>query len=144
MVAGDFDGDRIRVGFGKHFVKTEIVQPLVILNAPPIHFDILDSVQYDVNRCYNTNTCEHRSTYVYQNDQQVRVESNVSSDWGVSSTLSAGGTFGAIGVSAKVTAKYGEQFSNVQGSTQKISVITEVSARERSERHSASAETAAR
>jgi len=130
MIAGDFDGDRVRVGKGTKYVKTEIVQPLLILNAPPIHFDILDSIPYDVNKCYNTNTCEHKSTYIYQNDQSVRVESNVSRDWGVSATLGAGGTFGPIGVSAKVTAKYGEKFSNTQGNTQKVTVITQVSARE--------------
>jgi len=130
MIAGDFDGDRVRVGKGNKYVKTEIVQPLVILNAPPVHFDVLNGTTYDVCECYNNNSCQHRSTYIYQNDQQVRVETNISRDWGVSASLGAGGTFGPIGVSAKVTAKYGEKFSNTDNNTQKVTVITEVSAKD--------------
>ncbi len=130
MVVGDFDGDRVRIGAGRKYVRTDIVQPLVILNAPPIHFDILDSVAYDVNKCYNQNTCEHKATYVFQNDNQVRVQSTVTRDWGVSSTLSAGGSLLGVGVNAKLTARYGENFSKTNSSTQKVTVITEVSARD--------------
>ena len=52
IVMGDFDGGGLSLGKPKYFRKSTIQQPLVILNAPPIHFDVIDGAVYDLNGCY--------------------------------------------------------------------------------------------
>ncbi len=111
LAIGDFDGDRVRVGQGRRYVKTKIVQPLVILNAPPVQFDILGNTTVDLNTCYNGQNCDFRSIYKTSSSSTELVSTTVERTWGVSASLSGGGTFAGLGVEASVTAKYGEKFS---------------------------------
>jgi hypothetical protein len=72
----DFDGD-IRLGAPRKFSVTKILQPLVILNAPPVHFDIFDDVKYDVSLSYNENSGKFVSSYVKESSQFAEVETEV-------------------------------------------------------------------
>lgn len=128
LAAGDFDGNDFIVGKPAYFRKNNIVQPLVILNAPPVHFDILHETAYDVTQCYNGNACAFSSTYYTANSTQIDVSTEVHQDWGVDAKLSAGGTFGFVDVGGYMSASYGEQFSNVSGTSTIINISTEVSA----------------
>lgn len=125
MIVGDFDGDAVRLGPPTRQTRSDITQPLVVLNAPPIHFDIIDGQVYDLGQCFDGN-CEHRA--IYQNAQTVQMEvsTQVSSDWGVSQSIEAeiGGNFGPISASVRgsLERQYGEGFTNVQGSSQTVRV----------------------
>ncbi len=48
LQTAEFDAD-IRLGKPARYSITKILQPLVILNAPPIHFDVLGGESYDVS-----------------------------------------------------------------------------------------------
>ena len=52
IAMGDFDGDKVRVGKPIRYVITDIVQPMVILNAPPIHFDKIGNDIFDLSGCF--------------------------------------------------------------------------------------------
>ncbi|MFQ5628708.1 MAG: T9SS type A sorting domain-containing protein, partial [bacterium] len=126
LVTGDFDGDAVRLGPPARETRTNIVQPLVILNAPPIHFDVFNSQAFDVNKCYNGNTCEHRAIYENAQSIEMEVSTQVNADWGVSKSLSvsAGASYGPVSasVTGTLSRRYGEGFSNVSGESQAYKV----------------------
>ena len=129
MAVGDFDGDAVRLGPPTRQTRSDIVQPLVILNAPPIHFDVIDGQVYDINKCYNDNpdiNCEHRARYINASSVTNEVVTEVSGDWSVTKSLTAEASaeYGPVeaSVSANLTRTYGKGFKNVNGSTESFYV----------------------
>jgi hypothetical protein len=130
IALGDFNGDRVRLGSPSRYQITDILQPMVILNAPPIHFDIFNGVVYDLNGCYNGNNCDFYSQYQKVSSQSVEVQSEIHRDWGVSASLSGGGSILGLGVKASMTANYGEKFQRTSNSSQTVTVGIQVTASE--------------
>ena len=125
----DFDTE-IRLGAPKRSSITKIVQPLVILNAPPIHFDIFEGTSFDISQSYNENEGNFISSYVKQSSQMAEVQTEINTDWGISATLSTSHSFFGVSVSSYLTTSYGEKFSKVEGSSQKVTVGISVDAKE--------------
>jgi hypothetical protein len=111
LVLGDLNGDAVRLGKPRLFSKEYVIQPTVILNAPPVHYDIINDTPYDVCFSYNENDPEFVSSYAYTNSSDKQVETEIHGDWGISASLSAGGSFLGIGAKTTLTTKYGEGFS---------------------------------
>jgi hypothetical protein len=111
IAPGDFDGDAVRLGKPRLFSREYVVQPTVILNAPPVHYDIISDTSYDVCFSYNENDPEFVSSYEFTNSADKQVETEVHGDWGISASLSAGGSFLGVGARTTLTTKYGEGFS---------------------------------
>ncbi|MBI5662995.1 MULTISPECIES: VCBS repeat-containing protein [Ignavibacterium] len=130
LALGDFNGDRVRLGTPNRYQVTNILQPMVILNAPPIHFDVINGIIYDLNSCYNGNNCDFYSQYQKVSSQSVEVKSEVNRDWGISASLSGGGNILGLGVKASMTANYGEKFQRVSNSSQTVTVGIQVTATE--------------
>lgn len=128
LVAGDYDGDIFRIGPGKKYNKTDIVQPLVILNAPPTHFDMIEGEIYDVNECHNGNNCESYANYTTTTSEEISVSTTLRESWGVSSTLSGGGKVLGIGVEAYLTGTYGKNFEKTTGSSETVTIQQSVTA----------------
>lgn len=122
MISANLDEDDIHLGNPKRFQKTEIVQPIVVLNAPPIHYDILDSTPYDLCYAYNDNNCQFSSSYQKQSESSVEVSAEVVKSWTTSKTLS--GSFSAFNISigASLSEKYGKNFSKYGSSSRSISI----------------------
>lgn len=118
IALGDFNGDRVRLGSANHYHKTFVKQPLVILNTPPIHFDIFEPnpATHDISGCFPNLNCGFSSDYIQSSTQDTTLTVEVHSDWGVDASLSAGGNFFGIGVQASIKTSYDEGFGNVQGS----------------------------
>jgi FG-GAP repeat len=126
LAAGDFGANGIRVvGTPRRSRKSEIAQPIVVLNAPPTHFDVFGGTPYDVSKCYGANiaTCEFVAEYVKQTQQSMEVETEVHTDWAVSTTVSGGFTIPIlkVGVEASLTSTYGQGFSKYAASRQTFS-----------------------
>lgn len=128
MALGDFDGDAVRLGTPRRFYKKTVIQPTVILNAPPVHFDVFNDTCYDVSLAYNENECLFKSFYLTQSGLEKEVQTEVHRDWGMSSSLTAGGSFLGIGASATLSAHYGEGFSKTDKNAQTITVSVAVDA----------------
>jgi hypothetical protein len=126
-LSGNLDGD-IRLGKPKRYSVTEILQPLVILNAPPIHFDVFDDQIYDVCRSYNEYESKFSSNYIKESQQSTEVRTEINRDWSMSTTLSGGFSFWGLSVSSHLTQKYGKKFSKVDGSSHTVTVGFEVAA----------------
>lgn len=126
---GDFDGDAVRLGTPTVQTVTDIVQPLVILNAPPIHFDVFNDQNFDINKCFNLETnenCEHRAVYENASSSEFEVSTQISTDWGLSASVSSSGgaTVGPVSgsISATISGAYGEGFSKYEGASQTVTV----------------------
>lgn len=108
-------GDPVRGGY-------TTLEPTVILNAPPTHFDVLDGKMYDPNFCYAGNqymvpaVCLFDSTYEHVQESTTEVTSESTEDWAVSATLNTEfDLFGAVTIEAEFTGGYGENFKEING-----------------------------
>ena len=112
IVLGDFDGNAIRTEYVRHIAKNSVLQPLVILNAPPIHFDYLDGIRYDVNKVYDPNSA---NTFyaVYEKSTSTQFETKVKSDWGYSEKfkVDGSGTFDFLSLSSSISNTIEKKFS---------------------------------
>ncbi|MEM6346876.1 MAG: T9SS type A sorting domain-containing protein [Bacteroidota bacterium] len=123
---GAIRGGRFRLQQPRSFEK-QIFRPLVVNNSPPYHFDIIGNDTIDLFNCYANGTfgldCKmFKSTYATENSIDTTLETTMTSDWGLSSTLSAAGNVGGVGLKASITGSYGEQFSNSASGTESFEV----------------------
>jgi len=121
------DGD-IRLGSPSRYSVTEILQPLVILNAPPIHFDVLDNQVYDVCTSYNENDPQFIASYLKESSQLTELETEINRDWALSTSVSAGFSFWGVSVSSHFSQTWGEKFNKVDNTTTKVTVAIAVDA----------------
>lgn len=140
----DIDGDSVRLGPPiRHITVSGVDQPLVILSAPPIHFDVCpdDEPQcgcpegllecddpseagiLDPLDCYPDfqSGCPYTAVYQTEAGSEKAVSHNYSADWQVANeTTGCFGTACTTGLGGKVevslSTSYGEQFSSTQSS----------------------------
>ena len=100
------------------------VEPSVILNSPPTHFDILDGQAYDPNFCYQGNqymvppVCFFNSEYERETDASTEVRSESTEDWSVSAKVTTDfSILSVVDVNAEIRGGYGEKFSEDNGTT---------------------------
>lgn len=102
IALGNFDGMNFTIGEPTHSVAQGVVEPIVVLNAPPVHFDKFGSDLYDLNECYNGGDCDFQTTYVKQSSSSIEVSATEQSDWAISAGLSVSGS---VSVGAEVSAE---------------------------------------
>lgn len=129
IAIGNFDGTSFTIGAPTVYSKTNVIQPLVVLNAPPVHFDMFAGTTYDVNRCYSGSVCDFTATYTRSLSTVFEVKTTVKNDVGFSAGV---GGSGSVGVSAGVSAdtnyewyivgKVGLHWSNDSTSRKSVSV----------------------
>lgn len=138
IAVGNFDGFDFTIGQPYHYTQSNIVQPLVILNAPPVHFDVINGQPYDVNECYNGGDCNFLSKYIKQNTNSVEVTTKVHKDWAISAGIGGSGSVVATPLGAGATFNYeayllykhGAHFNKDSTNITTVSVGVEVLAKE--------------
>ncbi len=124
LTAGDFDGKSIRLGNPTYYHVTNIVQPLVILNAPPTHFDVFNDTSFDVSNSYNGQTSDFYSDYFTTKETDFEMETELHTGWSVGGSVE--GTFVIpeleIPVKVKVDADYGHNFSKTSSSSESFTI----------------------
>jgi hypothetical protein len=130
LSAGTFDGGAVRLGPPGHWSKTDILQPIVILNAPPVHFDVFEGVKYDISRSYPPNTCQFYSRYEKKSQSSVEVQTKVSSCWATSQSFGLNVSYYGLGVHSSFEQRYGRNFSKIDGSTKTVTIAVQVDAKE--------------
>jgi len=137
IAIGNFDGSSFTIGRPKVYSKNNVIQPLVILNAPPVHFDMFGGTKYDVNRCYSGAACDFTSTYIKVQTNNIEVKTTVKNDLGFSAGVGGSGSVGvSAGVSAETTyewyivGKFGAHWSNDSTSRKSVSVGSDAMAAE--------------
>jgi len=131
IAAGDLDGDAIRIGNPTYSQYTEFSQPTVILNPPPVHFDILNDTIFDINNAYNDNFLNSGFSSVYENivTQSDEIVSEATTDWGLDLNLAYSTNYMGFGVRASMNAAYGEKFSKINANRKTVSIGSSTTAR---------------
>ena len=80
VALGNFDVCNFTIGQPTHSSVYDIVQPIVILNALPVHFDMFGTNIFDINNCYNGGNCDFVSTYKKLNTTSIEVSTKVHKD----------------------------------------------------------------
>jgi hypothetical protein len=143
LVAGNFGDRGVRVDKPNFYRRTDIVQPLVILNAPPTHFDVFGESVFDVTGCY-TGNCGFSATYFKEVQKSFEMSAEIRGDWQVGAGIEAGisnilgdvpvageivddvaGALG-FGLDFSLEASYGEGFSKIMGSERILRVEQEI------------------
>ena len=129
FISGDADGDAIRVGRPRYYEVKSLQHPLVILNAPPIHFDVINGQGFDLNDCFlNEDPCGFSATYETQQSVELVAETEVSREWAVSGEVT-GEISGPLGqFEASMMASYGNSFSKYNNSIEKLTVNASIKA----------------
>lgn len=128
IAVGNFDGCDFTIGQPSHYTKSNVVQTLVVLNAPPVHFDVLNGQTYDVNQCYNGGDCDFFSQYIKSLDNKIQVSTKVNRDWEVSAGVHLSGDISVapwgvgttINYEAYFLHKWGKHFSKDSTSIKEV------------------------
>jgi len=120
IAMGDFDADRMRLGEPVHYSRRGVLQPSVVLNSPPVHYDILDGTSYDLSGCFPDQSCGFSSTYTQTSSNAMTVSVEYHQDWGASATS----TSELEALKLKATATYGERFSESHTDRETITIST--------------------
>ena len=127
MAAGDFDGDGIRLRKPHRFTAESVIQPTVILNAPPVHFDVINDTSYDICSSYDGSS-DFFATYKSIGQVSNMISTQINSDWGISSSLTLKAFAAGNGVKSTLTGKYGEGFSKTRTASETITISQEIDA----------------
>ncbi|TVQ83165.1 MAG: T9SS C-terminal target domain-containing protein [Bacteroidetes bacterium] len=113
---GNYDGDDFFLGEGTLY-QCDYYKPVMIIGAPPVHWDKIDGVVYDVNNCFSGGPCNFGATFSQTTTDEFITSVELTSDWAVSGEATLGFSGFGFTIGASVGARYGEQFSNLQEST---------------------------
>jgi hypothetical protein len=106
IVMGDLDGDAVLVRNPKFIRKESFYQPVIQLNVPPTHFDVIDGDTVDVCKAYGPSPSEFKATYVESHSQSSHFESALGQSWGLSAEMSGGFSFFDIDVKTRLNFAY--------------------------------------
>lgn len=123
----DFDGDGIILG-PPRLISKSIVEPIVYLNSPPVHFDVFNNQAFDIGMCYNENPFRFCATYQNGVETVAAIKTEVKHDVAVSlkTEVSGGPKLFGIGFNASIKAEVGYKFnkSSAYTSTQTVKEFT--------------------
>jgi len=120
LTLGDFDADRVRLGTPSHYRRNGIFQPVMVVNTPPVHYDIIDTAIIDLSDCYPAQSCGFSSTYIQSSTSDTTLTIELSEDWGADAQV----TFSEGVFKQRVKAIYGEKFGNKIGAGTTYTVST--------------------
>lgn len=128
IVCGNFEGDGMRIGTPRKYRETGVFQPLVVVNAPPVHFDLIENQGFDVSDCFSGGDCNFFATYTEGVSVTKQISTEINSDWGLEKKLYSENSIAGIKLDAHLTRTYGGKFSKVKNSSKTFAVSVEVKA----------------
>ncbi len=118
LAVGDFGNSKVTIQAPRYSHRTAISQPIVVLNAPPVHFDVFGNDIYDINTCYTNASCDFISTYSKTVSSTSELTTEIKGSWDASGGVAREGSIGVgaevsaepFGVGASVSTTYSENF----------------------------------
>jgi len=141
LVTAPFAPLDLKLGVPRRSTRIVSQRPTVILNAPPVHFDVLDGVAFDVCRMFPTAdcaldpdsgelVCPFMARFSRTAASSVSVETQWQRSWEVSTTV--GGGFNLpltkVQVEAQITTRFGEAFEDFASTTESTVVEVQIDA----------------
>ncbi len=142
LALGNFDASKVTIHKPIYNRVSKIIQPVVILNAPPVHFDVFDSLVYDINNCYEGEPCDFIASYIKSSSQSTEVSTTIQSAWDVTAGIEVKGSSeisaepAGIGIAvgfefeSHLLFNYGRHFESSDGKSETWSIAEEVNANE--------------
>ena len=90
IVSGFFSGLYFKIESNPEYMSwKELVRPVLVMNTPPAHFDVIDDVVHDVNNCFGTNDCESSLKYyeTVQTTSEIGMTASSKGDWGFNTAI---------------------------------------------------------
>jgi hypothetical protein len=117
FLAGDYNNDCGEVFYvgAPQLLQAEMQQPIIILNSPPVHFDILNGTEHDLNNAYSNNgSPTFYAKYVNGSGNENTTEINVENSLGYSSDFEEHSFFAGSGFKNSTTNNFniGKAFYN--------------------------------
>jgi len=128
FVAGDFDlndADVYNVGTPTILRVEDFKQPLVILNSPPVHFDVLGGTVFNLCDNYKNPPLPFSVIYKTTNEGQATTNVKVDKGIGLSSELNIYALAGGSGFDAGVKANFAKDNSFYKSEVSDISLANE-------------------
>ena len=113
LTVGDFDGDGVKLGAPTYSHVDGIIQPTVVVHAPPAHFDVFNGITYDINECFGQSLCSSSAKYSVTAGGSQEIITEVKSDWGFSASLTYNYGCLVAGIDFNLGLNYGENFSSL-------------------------------
>jgi hypothetical protein len=136
VAMGDFNGGSVQLGNPTVTTLSDVLTPLVVINAPPTHFDVFGNNAFDINNLYAVGEdppgvgADHfKAIYKEITSMQNSFETKFTSDWALSTSVNAGFAAAGFNIGAKMTQTYGEQFSKFDGGSSTVTIVEQRSAR---------------
>jgi hypothetical protein len=127
MLSGDFDvknADLYLIGTPEVIRVSDLQYPLVILNAPPVHFDVIDGTIHDLCDAFlSEEQPQFIATYYKEDEVQATTKFEAANSMGFSADLRAYAMAGGSGFESSVTANWekGKSFYNAKTDVSTIS-----------------------
>jgi hypothetical protein len=121
FLAGDFDLSDAEVFFVGTPVITlveNLLQPIVILNSPPVHFDVFGGEVFDLCNAYTGGTPPFHAKYITKTTGGNTTSITVDKGYGISSDFRAYAMSGGTGFEASVQANWEKGSSFYRANTQ--------------------------
>lgn len=121
LLTGDFDAsnaDLYRIGTPEVIHISELQYPLVVLNAPPVHFDVLNGTIHDLCDAFlSDEQPQFTATYFKEDELLATTKFEAANSMGFSSDLRAYAMAGGTGFESSVTANWEKGKSFYKAST---------------------------
>jgi hypothetical protein len=86
LALGDFDGDGLRLGEPTKRVS-DVFVPVMIMNAPPTHFDIINNSTLDINKLYHNSLHLDPYTQIMDFSSANSFVTKLKYDWNLSASI---------------------------------------------------------
>ncbi len=118
VALGNYNNSKVTIEEPSYSYRSAISKPIVVLNAPPVHFDVVNDIIYDINSCYLTGACDFYSTYNKVSSNSEEVTTRIKAAWDVSAGIKREGSTSVgvtvegapLGVGVSVSAGYSDNF----------------------------------
>ena len=128
------DRDGGGLSFGKPVRRDidKVITPVVVINAPPTHFDVFDDDTLDINNLYDVGlepadigARTDRTIYRETSSSSTTFSTTISADWAQSQTVKAGFEAYGASIGGSLSRTYGEKFEKISSSTTEVSFLME-------------------
>ncbi len=132
--SADFGKNGPKLGTPRRYNRTVSGKPVVIVNAPPVHFDVINGVAYDVNSMFPTadciaGDCPFYSRYTVQSTTSIEVKTDWKRGWNVGVKLEGGAELPLdIGVKGEIETKFSERFNSFASTGETTTIEVQVDA----------------
>ncbi len=108
----DLDDDGFQVGAPTYYREVDVLRPIALINEPPKHYDVIDGVEYNLNKvvCNPQMTNCGYAAYETEESQSTKLTLKTTRDWGVSAGLSVEASYGGASIKTSMSTSYGEHF----------------------------------